>query len=99
VNTLDNPVAKVWTVRIDIGEHDGQTRALARLSTGPASPGAPTPLVGTGMARLNPSDPDVPEIGDEVAVARALAQLARKLLGAAADDLTEVLHEPADLPS
>jgi hypothetical protein len=88
------PVAKTWTVRIDIGEHDGQTRAIARLHTG-----AGTSLAGTGVARLNPADPDVPEIGDEVAAARALSQLARLLLGVASDDLEDVLHGTVDLPS
>ncbi|GAA2121568.1 DUF1876 domain-containing protein [Nocardioides bigeumensis] len=91
--TARPPVAKTWTVRIDLGEHDGHTRAIARLHTGDA-----TSLVGTGLARLSPSDPDVPEIGDEVAVARALAQLSRVLLGVAADDLSEVLHDAVDLP-
>lgn len=86
------PVAKTWNVRIDVGEHEGQTRAIARLDTGDTSS-----LVGTGLASLNPTDPDVPEIGDEVAVARALAQLSRLLLGAASDDLSEVLHVDVDL--
>ena len=92
MTTTATLVAKTWNVRIDIGEHDGHTRAIARLNTGDTSL-----LVGTGLARLNPTDPDVPEIGDEVAVARALAQLSRLLLGAASDDLSEVLHDTVDL--
>ena len=90
--TTATPVAKTWNVRIDVGEKDGRTRAIARLYTGDTSS-----LVGTGLAMLNPADPDVPEIGDEVAVARALAQLSRVLLGAASDDLSDVLHDPVDL--
>ena len=49
------------------------------------------------MARLNPHDPDVPEIGDELAAARALSDLAHVLLEAAADDLSGVLLKPVRL--
>jgi Domain of unknown function (DUF1876) len=49
-------------------------------------------------ARLhNPRDPDVPEIGDELAVSRALSDLAHKLLDAAAADIEQVTHRPAYL--
>ena len=88
------PVTKTWTVQIDIGEHDGTTRATAHLRTGDT-----TSLTGTGSARLNPADPNVPEIGDELAAARALSQLAHVLLEAAADDISGVLHKPVDLTS
>lgn len=88
----DVPVSKSWTVRIDIGEHDGTTRATAHLRTGDR-----TALTGTGSARLNPADPNVPEIGDELATARALSQLAHALLEAAADDISRVLHRPVEL--
>ena len=55
------------------------------------------PLKGQGLARLRPGDPDVPEIGDEVAVARALRRLSDRLLGAAADDLSQVSGHPVTL--
>jgi hypothetical protein len=87
------PVSKTWSVQIDLGEHDGKTRAVARLHTGDR-----TSLTGTGLARLNPADPDVPEIGDELASARALSQLAHALLEAAAEDISGVLHESVELP-
>jgi hypothetical protein len=86
-------VSKTWSVQIDLGEHDGKTRAVARLHTGDR-----TSLTGTGLARLNPADPDVPEIGDELASARALSQLAHALLEAAAEDISGVLHESVELP-
>ena len=92
MNTSDVPVSKSWTVRIDIGEHEGSTRATAHLQTGDR-----TSLMGTGIARLNPSDRNVPEIGDELAAARALSALAHELLDAAAEDMSAVLHEPVDL--
>lgn len=90
----DLPVSKSWSVRIDLGEHDGKTRAIAHLHTGDR-----TSLIGTGLARLNPADPNVPEIGDELAAARALSQLAHALLEAAADDISDVLHKPVELPT
>ena len=79
--------AQTWHVRIDIGENDGETHATAHLETG-----AGTHLTGHGQARLNPADTDVPEIGDELAAARALSQLAHVLLETAAADIGEVLH-------
>jgi hypothetical protein len=88
----DVPVTKSWTVQIDIGEHEGRTRAVARLHTG-----ARTLLTGKGTARLNPGDPNVPEIGDELAAARALSELAHTLLDAAADDISGVLHQDVEL--
>jgi hypothetical protein len=88
----DPLVSKSWSVEIDLGEHDGTTRAVARLHTGDR-----TSLTGTGSARLNPADPNVPEIGDELAAARALSQLAHALLEAAAEDISSVLHESVNL--
>ena len=80
--------SKSWTVSIDIGEHEGVTHATAHLHTG-----APTDLTGRGEAHLNPKDHDVPEIGDELAAARALSDLAHVLLTTAADDIAGVLNE------
>lgn len=73
---------KSWTVTITIDEHDGHTRALARLHTRDTDR-----LTGIGLARLNPADHEVPEIGDELAVARALADLANRLLAGTAADV------------
>jgi hypothetical protein len=79
---------KTWHVDIYIGEHEGQTHAEARLR-----PSENVTLTGTGTARLNPADRDVPEIGDELATARALSDLAHRLLHAAAEDIEAVTHE------
>jgi hypothetical protein len=86
--------AKRWSVDVYIDEHEDQraTRAEARLHTGDR-----TRLVGRGMARRNPSDSEVPEIGDELAVARALADLAHQLLEAAAADVEQSTSRPARL--
>ena len=37
-------------------------------------------IAGWGRARRNPSDPVVPQIGEELAMARALSDLSHKLL-------------------
>lgn len=85
---------KTWRIDIFIGERDEQTHAEARLL-----PAEEVTLTGRGVARLNPVDKDVPEIGDELAVARALSDLAHQLLMAAVDDIEQVTHAPAHLPS
>ena len=84
--------AKCWTVIIDIDEHDGRTQAVARLHTRDTDT-----LTGVGLARLNPADRDVPEIGDELAAARALSELGHHLLSAVADDIEAVARGPADV--
>jgi hypothetical protein len=84
--------AKRWSVEVFIGEHDGKTRAEARLHTDD-----PTNLIGIGTSRLNPTDADVPEIGDELAVARALSELAHLLLHAAVEDIAGVTQQRVEL--
>jgi hypothetical protein len=75
--------AKRWTVTISIDEvDDDRTRAHAVLDTGGSSH-----ITGEGFARRNPPDRPVPEIGDELAAGRALADLAHRLLEVAADDV------------
>lgn len=75
---------KDWHVDITVveDEAEGNTRAEATLRT---SAGAE--LKHVGLARRNPADQDVPEIGDELAVCRALAGLAHDLLEATANDV------------
>lgn len=81
-----------WTVSIDIGEHDGHTRAVARLHTRDTEG-----MVGVGFARLAPTDRDVPEIGAEIAAARALSELSRRLLSVATEDVESATGEPTHL--
>lgn len=84
--------SKCWTISIDIDEHDGRTRAIARLHSR-----ANDVLVGTGLARCSPEDVDVPEIGDELATARALSDLSHRLLDVAAGDIEQITHQRAHL--
>lgn len=83
---------KTWHVDVYLGEREGRTHAEARLH--PGGPGTAVTLTGSGDARLNPADRDVPEIGDELAVARALSDLAHRLLHAAAEDIEDITHKP-----
>ncbi|GAB2756339.1 hypothetical protein GCM10027174_35290 [Salinifilum aidingensis] len=54
---------------------------------------------GHGTARRHPDDPEVPQIGDEIATARALFELAHKLLDTAASDIGQQLNRRVRLPA
>lgn len=84
--------AKQWNVEILIDEHDERTRTRARLDTRDD-----TAVVGVGLARCNPADVNVPEIGDELAAARALSDLAHRLLETTAQDIEALTHRPPGL--
>lgn len=83
---------KQWEIEVYIDEHDAVTRAEVRLHN-PDKTG----LVGVGTARCHPDDAVVPEIGDELAVARALADLTHQLMDACARDIETITHQPAHL--
>jgi hypothetical protein len=83
---------KGWSVNIVIDEHEGRTRAKAQLHAEDRPD-----LVGVGLARLNPADSDVPEIGNELATARALADLAHQLIEATAADIERATKQPPHL--
>jgi hypothetical protein len=83
---------KRWTVDVFIDEDGGRTYAEARLHSD-----ADARLVGVGRARHNPDDRDVPEIGDELAAARALSDLGHRLLLAAAADIGASTRERVHL--
>jgi hypothetical protein len=85
------PERRTWTVEISFTEDDTTTRADARLLAGAVD------LSGWGRARRNPTDPDVPAIGEELAAARALSELSHHLLHRAADAIEEYEHKPVDL--
>jgi hypothetical protein len=76
---------RTWKVSVFLTEGDGLTRAEAVLHAG-----AHRELRGLGRARLDPDDYDVPEIGDEVAVSRALSDLARRLRRTAEGDIEDM---------
>ncbi len=84
---------KTWTVEILLTEDEGATHARAHLKTEPTAEA----LIGHGLARVGPHDKDIPEIGDELAAARALSELAGRLLGTSADDIATATEEDVTL--
>ncbi len=87
---------RTWTVEVNITEDEDArcTRAAAVLRTD-----ARQPLRGEGEARRRPADAEVPEIGDELATARALADLAYRLLDVTAGDIEQFTQRPVHLTS
>ena len=81
-----------WSVELSIGEDDGDTHAEARLFMKDDDR-----LSGRGRARRNPADRNVTEIGEQIAVARALSDLAHRLLNSAASEIEAITHERARL--
>ncbi|MFE9484235.1 DUF1876 domain-containing protein [Streptomyces spororaveus] len=77
-----------WKVRLYLFEEDRTTKARLELDTGTNR------LTGHGTARCTPQDTDVPEVGDELAVARAMEDLALQMKRAAYGDM-----QPAGAPS
>lgn len=64
---------KVFTVEIEVHEHPDHTEAKAVLDIDGDVRG------GWGRARRNPADPERPRVGEELALARALTDLAHHL--------------------
>ena len=87
---------RTWTVQVNITEDEPErtTHAAAILHTD-----ARTPVRGEGHARRRATDTEVPEIGDELATARALADLAYHLLDVTAADIEQFTHKPARVTS
>ena len=81
-----------WNVEIQFEEDESLTSAacLLQLPEG-------TELQGRGQARRNPADPAQPQIGEEIAAARALSDLVHQLLDKAAAEIEDVTHKPAHL--
>jgi hypothetical protein len=84
------PATKQWSVTVEIDEEENTTLAHASVRT-PAG----QDVTGVGKAERNPLDPSVPAIGDELAVARALRDLAERLLHTTEKDITNVTGTPA----
>ena len=83
---------KTWTVHVHITERGDETTAAAVLGVE-----APDQLESEGRSRRNPTDPASPVIGDEVAVARALRQLADRLLATAESNISSSTGSQAHL--
>jgi hypothetical protein len=83
----------VWTVEITFNEDEDKTRADAVLI------GSGDELQGWGRARRNPIDPDLPAVGEEIAAARALTDLAHHLLEQAGHRIESWEGRRVELPS
>ena len=81
----------VWTVEISFNEDEDKTRADAVLI------GSGDEVQGWGRARRNPVDPDLPAVGEEIAAARALNDLAHHLLEQAAHRIESWEGRPVEL--
>ena len=88
----EDPGSSTWTVQVTLTEMEGTTRAEAVLE-----PAAKHEVHGEGVARRHPLDEEDHRIGDELAVARALSDLAHQLLDMAARDVESHTHRPAAL--
>jgi Domain of unknown function (DUF1876) len=86
--TDDDRGMKAWHLDAAVDEHEKRTRAKVRLSW------HGNELVGVGLARLDPADQPVGTIGDELALARALSDLAHQLLELTAADIEAATRKP-----
>ena len=62
-----------WDVRLELVEDGDHCEVIAHLDAGDRG------LSGVGRSRRNPADPTVPQVGEELATARALHDLAHHL--------------------
>jgi hypothetical protein len=85
-------VGNHWSVSLSVSESGGETHAEAGLIMADSHY-----LSGRGKARLNPADRNVVRIGEEIAIARALSDLAHKLIHTAAEGIEDMTHERAQL--
>jgi hypothetical protein len=85
-------MTKTWNVQILLGEDEDHCRADAVLEMQ-----GKTEVRGHGTSRRNPDDPAVPMIGEELATARALSDLAHQLLNMCAREIESSTRTPASL--
>lgn len=84
---------KRWNVDVVVSEEAEGEAARTWAEVGLVADDG-TALRGHGMARKHPTDLDMPEIGEELAVSRALSDLSRQLRQVAAEDITDNTGTP-----
>ena len=84
---------KRWNVDVVVAEESEGDAARTWAEVGLIADDG-TALRGHGMARKHPADMDVPEIGEELAVSRALSDLSRQLRQVAAEDINDNTGSP-----
>jgi hypothetical protein len=80
-----------WNLEISIEENDARTVATATLIAGRRK------LQTRGTARRNPVDPRMPRVGEDLAVSRALSELAHNLISDAVSQLETATRAPAGI--
>jgi len=81
----------MWHVEVGFTEIDDRTRADAIVEV------AGGRFHGWGQARRCPGDPSVPVVGEELAAARALSDLAHQLIMSAAQRIEDDEGRPVSL--
>ena len=83
---------RTWHIDVHLSEDGHLTRAVAVLRTDVG-----TELRHEAVARRNPSDQEVPEIGDELATSRALLGLGQDLFEATVSDIEQNVGRDVDI--
>jgi len=91
IATGTEPERSSLGIDVTITEDMHHCEAVARLQVRDHN------FIGTGRARRNPDDPNVPVVGEELALARALSDLSHQLVGTAADTLESKLGRSVSL--
>jgi hypothetical protein len=93
VEPAGGPKPERVSMRVDLSltEDPDHTEAVARVHM------CGREFSAWGRARRNPSDPTMPAVGEELAVARALSDMSHQLVAAAADSLESKLGRPVAL--
>ena len=76
-----------WDVRLELREDEDHCEVVAHLDAGDRG------LSGVGRSRRNPADPSMPQVGEELATARALHDLAHHLSQDAWRMIEEFSHD------
>lgn len=80
-----------WQLDVEVIEHAELTEARATLLVNGRM------LSGRGDAHRKPTDFDVPEIGDELAIGRALIDLGSRMVQSTAADIEAIEGKPVTL--
>lgn len=90
---MTTTMTATWTIQLRFEEDPDRTHAVAALQL-PSG----RELRGHGQSRRNPMDRPIAQIGEEVAGARALSNLAHELLEFAASEIeTNVRRDDPDI--
>lgn len=80
-----------WHIEVEFQEDDTHTNATVVLRLPDRE------LQARGHATRNPADKPQPRVGEEIATARALNDLTSQPLEQAANEISAVTHQPANI--